>query len=89
MAEVAEEEEILQTPEGTPITVNTTAGREVIIKYSDDCYVAATLAKHEGTVETVTALVSCVLTIADMRYGGLKESRQRIAAMYGMEVTGT
>lgn len=74
--------EVIKAPEGTPIIVNTVSGRELVLKFSEDCYIAATLAKHESTAEVAGALAGLMLGMADMRYGGRKESIVRLKKMW-------
>ena len=83
-----EEKEVLRAPEGTPVVVNTTAGRQLVMKYTEDCYIAATLAENEPTVAVSEHLLGCLITLADMRYGGRKESLERLRALQNMEVCG-
>lgn len=80
--------EVLKAPENTPITVNTVAGREVILKFSSDCYIAATLTEEEGTADTIATVLPYLMAMADMRYGGLTESRDRMRTLHGPEVSG-
>ena len=86
--EEEEEEEILTAPEGTPIIINTTSGRQIVMKFSDDCYIAATLDKDESTIGVSEHLLGCLITMADMRYGGRKESYNRLKALQNAEVCG-
>ncbi len=82
----AEEEELLRAPEGTPIIVNTSSGRQLILKITEDCYIAATLADGESTIEVADKLAPWVLHMADMRFGGRKESIKRMTKLYEPEV---
>jgi len=83
-----EEEELLRAPEGTPIIVNTVSGRQLILKITEDCYIAATLGKDESTLEVADKLTPWLLHMADMRFGGRKESIKRMAKLYEPEVDG-
>ena len=76
-----DDEEILMAPRGTPIMVNTTSGREMLIKYTDDCYIHATLGAEDDTLKTAEHLSSLVMMLANMRFGGLKEARDRWTKM--------
>lgn len=86
--EEGEEEELLRAPEGTPIIVNTTSGRQLILKITEDCYIAATLADDESTIGVTEKLVPWMLHMADMRFGGRKESIKRMEKLYEPEVDG-
>ena len=72
-----EDVEVLKAPAGTPVIVNTTSGREMLIKYTEDCYIHATLADTDDTLKTAEHLSSLVMMLANMRFGGLKEARDR------------
>lgn len=87
--EEPEMKEVMRVPEDTPITVNTVAGRELILKFSSDCYIAATLSDDEATSNTIATILPYLLAMADMRYGGLSESRDRMRALHGPEVSGS
>ena len=79
---------MLRAPEGTPIIVNTVSGRQLILKITEDCYIAATLGKDESTLEVADKLTPWLLHMADMRFGGRKESIKRMAKLYEPEVDG-
>ena len=81
--------EVMRVPDDTPIIVNTTSGRELIVKFSEDCYIAASLGPMDSLVPTAEALHAMVVVMADMRFGGLEEARARLAKSYKPEVDGT
>lgn len=82
-------EEVMAVPKDTPIVVNTSSGRELIIKFTDDCYIAATLARTDDTVIVAAEMTTLVMMLANLRYGGLEEARDRWArATRGVEVDG-
>lgn len=84
-----EMKEIMKVPETTPVTINTTSGRELIIKYSDDCYIAATLTSRDDTTSVAAQLTSMLMMIANMRFGGLEEAQGRWDKLLkNMEVRG-
>ena len=59
------------------------------MKITEDCYVAATLAKDESTIEVADKLAPWLLHIADMRFGGRKESIKRMTKLYDPMVDGS
>lgn len=84
-----EMEELVAVPKETPIVVNTSSGRELIIKFTEDCYIAASLAESDNTVVVAAEMTTLVMMLANLRYGGLEEARDRWArAVKGMEVSG-
>lgn len=81
--------EVLRVPDDTPIVVQTTSGRELIIKFSEDCYIAASLGPMDHIIPVAEALHAMVVVMADMRFGGLEEARARLAKSYKPEVDGS
>lgn len=85
-----EMEEIMKVPKETPIYVNTTAGRNLVVEFSENCYIIATLRDDEPTAPAAEVITSLVLMMATARYGGVQESLDKLRELQkGMEVSGS
>ena len=82
-------EEIMKVPKDTPIYVNTSSGRNLVVEFSENCYIIATLREDEPTAPAAEVITSLVLMMAAARYGGVQESLNKLRELQkGMEVSG-
>ena len=82
-------EEIMTVPKETPIYVNTQSGRSMLVQFSENCLITATLREDETTADVAKVITSLVLMMASARYGGVKEHLDELRKLQkGMEVSG-
>ena len=66
--------EVMKVSKDTPIYVNTQSGRGMMVQFTENCVITATLREDETTAEVAEVLTSLVLTMAATRYRGVQET---------------